>query len=213
MTVLAQVHDSNVSFSLEEGARLARRLGARSVVHGSLMRLQSKVRLDVGLFETDGLRPIARASVTASPEDLAALTDSATWAVLRQTWQKGEAPSPSLGAITTRSIPGLRAFLDGERLLAASKFAAAADAFGQAIEADSSFWLAYWRFAYSKAVWLARPGGTPVPGPYAHHPALFPPRHRLPIGALLPDRPSLIVARVRSLTEQLPRDSARPCGH
>src|SRR6266568_2350150 len=136
---------------------MARRLGASSVVHGSLMRLQSKVRLDLGLFETDGLRPIARASVTASPEDLAALTDSATWAVLRQTWQKGEAPSPSLGAITTRSISGLRAFLDGERLLAASKFAAAADAFGHAIEADSSFWLAYWRLAYTKAVWLAAP--------------------------------------------------------
>src|SRR6266581_3364067 len=204
MTVLAQVHDSNVSFSLEEGARLARRLGASSVVHGSLMRLQSKVRLDLGLFETDGLRPIARASVTASPEDLAALTDSATWAVLRQTWQKGEAPSPSLGAITTRSISGLRAFLDGERLLAASKFAAAADAFGHAIEADSSFWLAYWRLAYTKAVWLAEPVDTTVRAAYVNHRFLFPPRDRLLIEAFLTESLSVSVARLRSLTEQFP---------
>ncbi len=204
MTVLAQVHDSNVSFSLKEGARLARRLGASSVVHGSLMRLQSKVRLDLGLFETDGLRPIARASVTASPEDLAALTDSATWAVLRQTWQKGEAPSPSLGAITTRSIPGLRAFLEGERLLAASKFAAAADAFGRAIEADSSFWLAYWRLAYTKAVWLAEPVDTTVRAAFVNHRSLFPPRDRLLIEAFLTESLSVAVARHRSLTEQFP---------
>src|SRR6185312_12864246 len=55
------------------------------------------------------------ASVTNSPDSIVALTDSVTHKLLRQVWQRGEAPTPSLeAALETRSVPALRAFLEGE---------------------------------------------------------------------------------------------------
>src|SRR5690348_11980246 len=115
LSVLAQVGGASPS-SLERGAALARRFGASSFVYGSLIPTAgAHVRLDLGLFATRDLRSLARASVTTSRDDIAALTDSTTWALLRQIWQKGKAPSPSLAAVTTRSIPALRAFRERER--------------------------------------------------------------------------------------------------
>jgi serine/threonine-protein kinase len=204
MTVLGQVHSASAPYSLEESVALGRRLGASSVVHGSLLRSGSQVRLDVALVTTDGMRQIARASVTASPEDLTALTDSASWALLRQTWQQGRPPSPSLGAITTHRFSALRPFLDGERLLAASNFASAADAYEQAIAADSTFWLAYWRFAYVKGVWLGEPVDSVTRAAYVDHRGTFPERDRLLIEANLADRLSISSSRLRSITERYP---------
>jgi tetratricopeptide (TPR) repeat protein len=204
MTVLAQVHSASAPYSLEQSVALGRRLGASSVVHGSLLRSGSQVRLDVALVTTDGMRQIARASVTASPEDLSALTDSASWALLRQTWQQGRPPSPSLGAITTHRFSALRPFLDGERLLAASNFASAADAYQQAIAADSTFWLAYWRFAYVKGVWLGEPVDSVTRAAYIDHRGTFPERDRLLIEVNLADRLSISSSRLRSIIERYP---------
>jgi len=204
MTVLAQAPPSRAPYSLDQSVALGRRLGASSVVHGSLLRSGSQVRLDLALVTTEGMRPIARATVTASPENLTALTDSATWALLRQTWEQGRPPSPSLGAITTHKLSALRPFLDGERLLAASNFPAAEEAFGRAIGADSTFWLAYWRYAYVKGVWLGEPVDSAIRAAYVNHRAAFAERDRLLVEALLPDRQSLVAARLRDLTDRYP---------
>jgi len=204
LSVLAQVGGASPS-SLERGAALARRFGASSFVYGSLIPTAgAHVRLDLGIFATRDLRSLARASVTTSRDDIAALTDSTTWALLRQIWQKGKAPSPSLAAVTTRSIPALRAFLEGERLLVAGQYDPAAVAFGQAIEADSSFWLAYWRYDYTKGTWQGQPVNGAIRAAYVAHRAAFPERDRLLIEASLTDDMDSSIARERVATERFP---------
>jgi eukaryotic-like serine/threonine-protein kinase len=97
------------SASPAEGAALARRLGATSFMRGTLVRARDAIRVDAGLYSTEGLAPLAEAiTVTGHRDSLGALTDSVTWAILRRVWQKGEVPSPSLSGVTTSSLPALR---------------------------------------------------------------------------------------------------------
>ena len=165
--------------SASQGAALARRLGARSVVRGTLVRAGDGVRLDLALYGTEGLAPLTEGiAVTGHPDSIGMLTDSAAWALLRQIWKRGEPPSASLGAITTRSVPALRAFLEGERELGANRWEEAGLAFSSAIAADSTFWLAHFRYAFARW-WVLE---TPEPAILAalrHHRRILPDRERL----------------------------------
>ena len=100
-----------------EAVALGKGLGAGSVVVGDIVRVGPDVRLDLKLLSTSGdSQPLARATITSALDSIGALTDSVTWALLRQVWRRGEPPSPSYANLTTRSVPALRAFLEGERL-------------------------------------------------------------------------------------------------
>jgi serine/threonine protein kinase len=139
------------NLSPADGASLARRLGASSIVHGTLVGAGDRVRLDLGLYSTEKLEPLATGVTISSHRDsIRLLTDSAAMGVLRQVWQRGEPPSPSLAAVTTRSIPALRAFLDGERAIQENRWDDAELAYAAATKADSTFWLAHWRRSYAK---------------------------------------------------------------
>jgi TolB-like protein len=203
LTVLAQTQGSALLGSLQDAAALARRLGASSVAHGSLVRVGDQVRLDIGLFTTDSAMPIARASVTAAPDSLTALTDSATWALLRDVWRTRTPPTPSLAAVTTRSVPALRAFLEGERNIVGNRWPAAAQAFSRAIQADSTFWLAYRRLHYSRS-WIGQPVDSAVIKAYRNHRSELPERERLLIEAHMTDSYSLSLARLQETTRRWP---------
>src|SRR3989441_2830007 len=149
ITVLAQVSEGE-PLTPAAGAELARRLGARSVLRGTLVPAGRGVRLDAALFDVDSLAALAHATVIGSVDDVAGLTDAATLALLRQVWQHGQPPAPDLAAITTRSVPALRAYLDGEQSLARAEFDVAVREFDQAFAADSTFWFAFWRALYPR---------------------------------------------------------------
>jgi eukaryotic-like serine/threonine-protein kinase len=181
--VLAQTRDSSAAAELERGLTLGRRLGAGSVTHGSLARVGSNVRLDLGLFPTGDAShppvPIARVSVTISPDSLAPLTDSVTHALLRQVWRRGEAPTPSIdAALKTRSAGALRQFLEGERAMLQSHWAEAAKAYERTIEADSTFWLAYARHGYARR-WADQPQDSAIDAAAAAHRSALPELDRL----------------------------------
>ena len=178
LTVLAQVPKSNDALSLEEARSLGRRFGVASVVYGTLVRTGPSVRLDFGLYTSDSGRVVARASVSAPLGSVQLLTDSATWALLHEVWRSGRAPAPSLDAVTTRSVPALRAFLEGEQFILEGRFSAAEDAFGRAIAADSTFWWAYSRYAYARA-WHLKGVDSATRAAYVSHRAQLPERERL----------------------------------
>ena len=135
----------------EDAAALARRLRAGSALLGTLVGDGSKVRLDLGLYDAATVAPLAQGiTITAHRDSLGELTDSVVWAVLRQVWQRGPPPTPSLAAVTTRSIPALRAFLDGEQQMERDEWAAATLGYRSAIAADSTFWLAYFRYWFAQ---------------------------------------------------------------
>jgi hypothetical protein len=140
------------AISLARAANLARRLGAGSVLRGSLVQSGANVRLDVGLYSTDKLTPLAQGiALTAHRDSMAALTDSVVWSLLSQIWLRGQPPSPSLAAVTTRSLPALRAFLDGERHFDQGDMGEASLAYRSAMTADSSFTLAYYRYVIARS--------------------------------------------------------------
>jgi len=159
-TVLSRVGDGGAAYSLDQSRSIARQLGAGSLVQGTLVRLGRNVRLELGLFTTDSGVRLARVSITSPPESVLVISDSATQSLLRQVWRESEAPTPSSdAALRTRSAPALRAFLEGEREMLENHWRAAADAYTRAIEADSTFWLAYARRAYAH-VWKGEQRGA-----------------------------------------------------
>lgn len=177
--LLAHADDPHARLSLAQGSALGRRVGAGSVVHGSLTRAGDRVRVDLGLYTSDSLVAIARATVTNSPDSIAALTDSITMVLLRQIWRRGEPPSPSLDvALRTRSVGALRAFLDAEQAFSDLHLRDAADGYRRALTIDSTFWLAYARDSYM-LLWLNQELDSTLMGALRAHRFELPDRERL----------------------------------
>ena len=177
-------------------------LGAGIVISGSLVRIGTQVRADVILVTADGSAPVAHVSAAAAPQDLGALTDSLTWALLPQLLRIRGKPALT-GAVTTRSLRALRAYLDGERLVDAYRMRAAAAAFERAFVADSTFWFAYWRHAWARQFY-ALPVDTAVTRTYLAHRGDLPVADRLLIEARATARLNDRLARVQSLVSQHP---------
>ncbi|HSE68712.1 MAG TPA: serine/threonine-protein kinase, partial [Gemmatimonadales bacterium] len=202
LTVLAQVQESSGALPLDEGAAVGRRLGAASVVYGSLAREGPRVRIDLGLYTTDSLAPLARMTILAHPESLSAITDSLTRKLLLDIWRHGGAPTPTLeAALTTRSVEALRAYLDGEQNLVAGKYHLAREAYGRAIAADSSFWFAWYRYGNALG-WAELDVDSATEAAYRTHRELLPERERLMIEA---SRPDSGLSRQRAQLEEIVR--------
>ncbi len=208
--VLAGAGDTEGDRGTADAVALGKDLGAGSVVVGHIVRVGPDVRLDLKLLSTSGdSQPLARASITSPPDSVSALTDSVTWALLRQVWRKGEPPSPSYANLTTRSVPALRAFLDGERLSEAGRWLEAAEAYAAAIKADSTFWLAGWRYNSAYA-WIDGDKDSELELAYEAHLEAFGERDRLLIEAYGADSLSepAYIARFKAIAGRFPADWA-----
>jgi hypothetical protein len=203
LTVLAHVPMSELPPSHADVVALARRLGASSALSGTVLRFGDSVRVDLALHPADGGDPIAKVSVAAPADDISALTNSATWALLREIWRTGGAPTPSLASVTTRSIPALRAFLDGERQIVEGRWRNAAESFERAFTEDSTFWIAYWRYAFARDYWNASVDPA-IRAKYAEHRAQLPERDRLLIEAGMADSLSVRYERTKAVAERFP---------
>ena len=200
-TILGQTERARTVPSAEQLSVIARDLGAGMVIRGSLARVGTRVRADGVLLGAGSTAPLAHVSATAAPEDLATLTDSLAWALLRQLSRIRGAPA--LGAVTTHSLPALRAYLEGERLVDEYRMRAAAAAFAQAIEADSNFWFAYWRHAWARE-FHALPVDSAVTATYLAHRDGFPVPDRLLIEARRTEGLNDRRLRLESLVRQFP---------
>jgi tetratricopeptide (TPR) repeat protein len=149
LTVLMGV-DAAGPDEASDGLTLARRFAATSYLRGTLLEAEGRVRVDAALHDAETDSAVARFAAAGPRDDIAVLTDSITFAVLNAVWQAGEIPAPSLAAATTRSVPALRAYLDGELALAAGRFDEAIRSFEASFRADSTFWFALWRSVYPR---------------------------------------------------------------
>jgi tRNA A-37 threonylcarbamoyl transferase component Bud32/TolB-like protein len=180
LTVLAQAKGRPAGYStLSSAVEFGRRFGASGVIRGALTRDGTRVRLYLALYATADSAMIAQTSVLGSPDSLAAVTDSATWSLLQQIWRTRDPPTPSLAAVTTRSIPALRAFLAGEQAITENRWEDAEKDYATAIREDSTFWLAYWRHSMAKGWrWDEEPDSAALSVALAHLPEL-PEKERL----------------------------------
>jgi len=206
-TVLAQTARGDVS-SPAEGAALAQRFGAGSLVRGSLIREGDRVRADFALLSADGRsEPLARGSVTGAVDSVAALTDSAVHTLLKQVWVGGAAPTPSLeGALKTKSVAALRAFLQGEQLVVDDFWDSAATSYHRAWEADPTFWLAGARELYARN-WTLRVSPDSLLAALRQHRHELPEAERLSTDAIVAwSEDSLVLGlqRAQELTQRYP---------
>lgn len=183
IAMLSQAKPKGTLLSAADAITLARNLGAQSVVHGTLVSQGRSVRADAVLYDVtrDGLQ-LARVSSTVPIDSLSALTDSLTWALLRAVWSRGRAPTPSVAAITTRNPVSLREFLDGERELAHNSVREAAAAYKRAVEADSTFVFAQYRY-WSVCAWMSLPADSTIAARMRHHVSELPERERSLVAA------------------------------
>jgi tetratricopeptide (TPR) repeat protein len=133
------------------------RLGAGLFLRGDVVVAGSRLRISAGLYEPgpDGRR-IAEAMVDGGPDDLFQLVDR----LAAQLLGASGSPVPPLGrlaALTTTSLPALKAYLEGESEFREGLYASAFEAFRHATELDSSFALAHYRLAQA-ANWTVPPG-------------------------------------------------------
>ena len=206
-TMLAQTARGK-GVSPAEGMALAQRFGAGSLVQGSLVREGGRVRADFALLPSVGRsKPLARGSVTGAPDSVAALTDSVVHTLLKQIFVGGRAPTPSLeGALKTRSVAALRAFLEGEQLVVDDFWDSAAASYHRAQEADPTFWLAGARELYARN-WTLRESPDSLIAALRQHRHELPEAERLStdaIVALSEDSLALGLRRAQELTQRSP---------
>ena len=161
VTLLMRTRKEASPLALADARAIARDLGARSVLTGTLLHQGDRVRASVALHQVGSDSAIARASALAAPSDIAALTDSLTWGILKHVWRSGQAPSPMLAGTATTSMDALRAFLEGERLFQRLDGPASLGAYRRAFELDSNFVQAYLRHSQMTG-WMLNPRDTVV---------------------------------------------------
>ncbi len=145
--VLAEWRKRGQGFGLEEALAVGRAMDAEAVVHGTIVGVGGTLRLNAALVAKDG-RQLGTARLEGPADSVLGLVDRLSVALLRSVWQSNE-PVPSLrvAALTTTSVPALRAYLDGERHYRRAEWDSAAAAFEGAVAEDSTFALAHYRLA------------------------------------------------------------------
>ncbi|MDA1080348.1 MAG: serine/threonine-protein kinase [Gemmatimonadetes bacterium] len=184
MSVLSHAKAKGALLSVDDAVDIARKLGARSVVHGTLARAGTQMRADLTLYDVNSpSTPTARLSASVPLDSLSALTDSLTWGLLRKIWSKGSAPTPNAVSIATHSPTALREFLEGERLFARGGPIEAAEAYRRAIDADTTFWFAHYQYILARN-WLSQSVDTTISARLSRHLDDLPERERLLMNAV-----------------------------
>jgi len=153
LTVLRSLPDRPADLGL--GRDVARRFQAGHFIMGSVVQAGTSLQISAYLYDDDG-QLIGRAdAVTAADSGLFALVDDLARTLLAGRFTDEDAPIAGLAALTTSSLPALRAYLDGERFFRSGDYTSAIEALQGAVAIDSTFALAYYRLS-SAADWVGR---------------------------------------------------------
>jgi eukaryotic-like serine/threonine-protein kinase len=149
-TVLSRWHRATGGGDPDETTALAvaRELGARYALTGTLLNLGPRIRLVGELYDLNG-KGSRRVQVEGPPDSLPGLADRLAIALLREGLGSDSAARPRapIAEITTTSLPALKAFLSGEQKFRRARPREAAADFERAVQADSTFTLAEFRQA------------------------------------------------------------------
>jgi tetratricopeptide (TPR) repeat protein len=146
---------------------VARSTHARYALVGSAVSSGRDVRLTADIYQLDPTgtadappTSVWQGQVEGAPDSVLTLVDALSIRILSALLERkgSETPSVSLASVTTRSLPALKAYLEGEALLRGSDFQRAIPEFERAVAADSTFALAYYRLATAQG-WLEGLGG------------------------------------------------------
>ena len=186
-----------VAPTLDEAQRLTARFGAGHFVLGRVTDTGVGFRLDASLYRADGSEETRAQVDVPSPDALLPALDALARQIVADRLDDAGRSLSGLAARTTGSSGALRAYLDGERAMRATQFGAARNAFMRAVEADSSFALAWYR--------LARAAGW-VGADSLNHAAAM---RAVALADALPDRTREALAGYQAFREGRPEDAER----
>ncbi|HYO46293.1 MAG TPA: tetratricopeptide repeat protein [Gemmatimonadota bacterium] len=145
----------------DRAAELAGSFGAGLYVLGEIVEAGNRLRIDATLYRTDTAQSMAEASAEGAAEDVFAMVDEIAAGILGNLDGDPGARVDRIAAVTTSSLPALKAYLNGERAFRAGEYGAATEAFQRAVDEDSLFALAYYRLA-AAAEYSALRGDIPM---------------------------------------------------
>ena len=138
------------------GAALAGTLEAGEFVLGDVVATGASLRIAASQYERmNGVRLVASASVDGRPEDLLGLVDRLASQLLLSRTGRGRASPTDVAAMSTHSLPALKAFVSAQSHRRAARYAEALEAFQSALREDSTFALAWYGLA-NVADWATR---------------------------------------------------------
>ncbi len=137
------VGEADAAGTREDAASVASRLGSGRMITGSLLVTSpGRVRLMGDLFDVTRLNKEASASIEGPESEMISLVDRLAIQLLKGLLGDGEVPDVRVSAIATRSVPALRAYLEGVHAFRQSRFDLSRAAFERAVELDSTFAIA-----------------------------------------------------------------------
>lgn len=160
-TVMARWHEQvpqGQEPELRTSLRVAASTGARYAVVGSVVGNPAGIRVSADLYDvSDGeMDEVGRVSQEGPADRILDLTSALSVDLTRELLAitgQGTVQDVRLDALTTTSLPALRAYLEGEAEFRAADFAGAVAAYERAVELDSLFALAWLRLSNSYG-WL-----------------------------------------------------------
>ncbi|MDQ3138931.1 MAG: protein kinase [Gemmatimonadota bacterium] len=149
--LLGFVGRGGTAISLDRARGVAKHFQAGLFVVGDVLEVQGKLRLSASLFDrTQGDRPLAEATVDGEPGDVLALVDLLAARLAADRSAEGGARLTRTAAVTTSSLPALKAYLAGEQAYRAGQYVVAVGAFQEAVAADTAFALAFYRLGMAQ---------------------------------------------------------------
>ncbi|MCI0434604.1 MAG: hypothetical protein L0271_13335 [Gemmatimonadetes bacterium] len=136
------------SMDPESAHRVALQFGAGFFVLGDVLQVGDRIEVNASVYPTESRpRAVVTASVENASDSLFSMIDQLAAQLLAGMAGGLGARVTRIAAVTTESLPALRAFLEGERLERGAQFGTAVDAYRRAVELDSVFALAHYRLA------------------------------------------------------------------
>jgi len=143
----------------ETGETVANQFGAGRFVLGSIVEAGGRLQVNASLYSADGQVETSAEEIAEDEAQVFGLVNNVARQLLAAGTGGPNARLNQVAASTTRSLPALKAYLEGESLYRAARFSDAAVAYQRAVEADSSFALAWYRMALASIV-AASPTGV-----------------------------------------------------
>lgn len=144
--------DGDGAPELRTALEVAGSTGARFGLLGNLVGSPAGVRLSADVYDLSTGDKVTQSYVEGSADEVLSLVNRLTVDLTRQMLAatgQNVMQSPRTAGITTESLEALRHYLDGEAAYRKADFAASSAAFEQAVDADSTFALAWYRLSSS----------------------------------------------------------------
>jgi hypothetical protein len=147
--------------------------------------------------------------VEGHQEDVVQLVDELAVRLVGKLLSDGGHRTPAIAALSTRSLPAMRAFILGEQAMRRSEYREAVPHFVQAVEEDSTFALAWNRLQSARGS-TGEPGWGEAGSRAARHAAKLPERERLLVEAysvlVRPESQALVIVELEDAVRRSPDD-------